>query len=100
MIRSETNDKMDLEGHCPQNTISHCIILNETQIILHFFHCRISAMIEIRANLFLAISKTGMRLLTSSFLNILLFWFPAGQGLKKVGFNTFLKLVKSLYDSE
>ena len=56
---------------------------------------------EIRANLFLAISKTGMCLLTSSFfLNVLLFWFPAGQGLKKVGFSTFLKLVKISYDSE
>ena len=34
------------------------------------------------------------------FLNVLLFWFPAGQGLKKVGFSTFLKLVKISYDSE
>ena len=56
---------------------------------------------EIRADLFLAISKTGMCLLTSSFfLNVLLFWFPAGQGLKKVNFGTFLKLVKISYDSE
>ena len=57
--------KMDPEGHCPQNTISHCIISNETQITLHFFQGRI--MPEIRADLFLAISKTGMCLLTSSF---------------------------------
>ena len=57
---------MDLEGHYPQNTISHCIILNETQITLHLFQCRISEMPEIRANLFLAISKTGMCLLTLS----------------------------------
>ena len=56
---------------------------------------------EIRADLFLAISKTGMCLLTSSlFFNVLLFWFPAGQGLKKVGFRPFLKLVKVSYDSE
>ena len=56
---------------------------------------------EIRADLFLVISKTGMCLLTSLFfLNVLLFWFPAGQGLKKVGFSTFLKLVKISYDSE
>ena len=75
--------------HYPQNTISHCIISNETQIALHFFQGRISAMPEIRANLFLAISQTGMCLLTSSFFNVLLFWFPAGQGLKKVGFSTF-----------
>ena len=33
------------------------------------------------------------------FFNVLLFWFPAGQGLKKVGFSTFLKLVKISYDS-
>ena len=89
MIRSETNEKKDLEGHYPQNTISHCIIWNETQFTLHFFQGRISAMPEIRADLFLVISKTGMCLLSSSFffLNVLLFWFPAGQGLKKVGFN-------------
>ena len=56
---------------------------------------------EIRANLFLAISKTGMCLLTSYiFLTVLLFWFPAGQGLKKVSFSTFLKLVKISYDCE
>ena len=79
---------MDLEGHYPQNTISHCIISNETQFTLHFFQGRISAMPEIRASLFLAISKTGMCLLTSSFfLNVLPFWFRVGQGLKKVGFN-------------
>ena len=34
------------------------------------------------------------------FLNVLLFWFPADQGLKKVGFSTFFKLVKISYDSE
>ena len=78
--------------HYPQNTISHCIISNETQITLHFFQGRISAMPEIRADLFLAISKTGMCLSTPSFFfNILLFWFPADQGLKKVGFSTFFK---------
>ena len=48
---------MDLEGHYPQNTISHCIISNETQITLHFFQGRISAIPEIKANLFLPISK-------------------------------------------
>ena len=57
--------KMDLEGHYSQNTISHCIISNETPITLHFFQCRISAIQDIRADLFLAISKTGMGLLTS-----------------------------------
>ena len=34
------------------------------------------------------------------FLNVLLFWFPADQGLKKVGFITLLKLVKISYYSE
>ena len=85
------NAKVDLQGHYPQNTISHCIISNETQITLHFFQGQISAMLEIRSNLFLAISKTGMCLLTLSYLNLLLFWFTAGQGLKKVGFSTFFK---------
>ena len=45
-----------------------------TQITLHFFQGRISAMPEIRAGLFLAISKSGMCLLTLSvFFNVLLF---------------------------
>ena len=84
---------MDLEGHYPQNTISHCIISNETQITLHLFKGRISAMPEIRADLFLAIYKIGMCLLTLSvFLNEILFWFPADQGLKKVDFMTFFKV--------
>ena len=48
---------------------------------------------EIRADLFLAISKTGMCLLTLLvFLNVLLFWFPADEGLKKVNFITFFKV--------
>ena len=64
MIRSETNEKMDLEGHYPENTISHFIISNETQIALHFLQGRISGIQEIRTDLFLAISKTGMCLLT------------------------------------
>ena len=43
--------------------------------------------------MFLVISKTRMSLLTLSFLlNVLLFWFPAGQGLKKVDFSTFFKV--------
>ena len=54
---------MDLEGHYPQNTISHCIISNETPITLHFFQGRISAMPEIRTDLFLEISKIEMCLL-------------------------------------
>ena len=82
---------MDLIGHYPQNTISHCIISNETQITLHLFQGRISAMPEIRADLILALSKTRMCLLTLSvFLNVLLFLLPADQGLKKVDFMTFV----------
>ena len=61
------NEKMDIEGHYLQNTVSHCIISNETQITLHFFQVRFSAIPEIRADLFLAISKTEMCLLTLSF---------------------------------
>ena len=60
MIRSTMNKKMDLKGHFSQNTISHYIISNETQITLHFFQGQICAMPEIRANLFLAISRTEM----------------------------------------
>ena len=68
MIISETNEEMDLEGHYLQNTISYCIISNETQITLHFFQGRISAMPEIKTDLFLVIYKTGMYLLTLYFL--------------------------------
>ena len=75
MIRSETNEKMD-----PQNTISHCIFSNETQITLHFFQGRISVMPEIMANLLLAISKTGMCLLTS--LLFLMFYYFGSQLVK------------------
>ena len=56
------NEKMDLEEHYPQNTISHCIISNETQITSHFFQGRISAMQEKTTGLFLAISKTAISL--------------------------------------
>ena len=91
---------MDLEWHYPQNTISHCIISNITQITLHFFQGRISAMPERRVYLFLAISKTGISLLILSvFLNVLLFCFPADQGLK-INNITIFKLVKLTYDSE
>ena len=91
MIRSETTEKMDLEGHYPQNTISHCIISNEAQITLHSFRSRISAMPEIRADLFLAISKTGMCLLTSSFFNHFTILVPSWPRFEKVCFSTFLK---------
>ena len=72
---------MDLDGHYPQNTISHCIISNETQITMHFFQDRISAMPEIRADLSLAISKTGMCLLT---LSVFLTFYYFGSQLTKV----------------
>ena len=85
--------KMDLEGHYPQNTISHCIIRMKLRSHCTFFQGRISAMPEIRADLLLAVSKTGMCLLKLSvFLNVLLFWFPADQGLKKVYFMTLFKV--------
>ena len=64
MIRLETNEKMDLEGYYPHKTISHCIISTEPQITLHFFQGRISAMPELKADLFLTIAKTRMCLLT------------------------------------
>ena len=80
---------MDLKGH----TNSHCIIANETQIILHFFQGQISANLpEIRADLLLALFNTGMCLLTVSFFNVLLCWFPAGQGLKNLMLVLFFKV--------
>ena len=86
MIRSETNENLDLEGNYPQNTISHCIISNETQITLHFFLGQISAMPEIRADLFLAISKTGMCLLTSSFFKHFTILVPSWPRFEKSRF--------------
>ena len=84
------NTKMDPEGHYPQNTISHCIISNETQITMHFFQGRISAISDMTAGLFLAIPKTRNLFVDFvMFLTVLLFWFPAGQGFKTVGFRTF-----------
>ena len=50
VIKSETNEKMDLKGHYSQIDISHCIISNETQITLRFFQGLISAMPKIRTN--------------------------------------------------
>ena len=68
---------MDLKGH----TNSHCIISNETQIIMHFFQGQISAnLLEIRADLLLAIFNTGMCLLTVSFLT----FYYIGSQLAKV----------------
>ena len=93
MVKRVTSVKMDLEWHYPQYTISHCIISNETQIKLHFFQGRIFAIPEIRVHLFLTMFKNGMCLLTLSvFLNILLFWFPADLGLKKVNCIAFSKV--------
>ena len=88
---------MDLEGHYPQNTISHCIISNGTQITLYFFQCRISAMPAMRADLFLAISKTRMCLLTLTFYY---FGSQLTKVCKKLILWLFLKLVKISYDSE
>ena len=61
---------------------------NSDQIAL--FQGRISVIPEVRGDLFLAISKTGMLLLTLSFLNVLLLWFPAG--LKKLMLVLFFKV--------
>ena len=83
---------MDLEGHYPQNTISHCIISNETQIILHFFQGRICAMPVIRADLFLAISKTGMSLLTLAVFKRFTILVPSRTRFEKSRFYDFFKV--------
>ena len=75
--------KIDPEGHYPQNTISHCIISIETQITMHFFQGRISAMPEMTTGLFLVISKTGMYLFISSCSNVLLFLVPSWPRFQK-----------------
>ena len=76
---------MDLEGHYPQNTISYYIISNETQITLHFFQARISAMPKIRVKLFLAIFNTRVSLLTLSFVNVFtIFGYQLAKVWKKL----------------
>ena len=69
----------------------HIALFAFIQITLHFFQGRISAMPDIGAHILVAISKTGMCLLTLSvfFTNVLLFWFSADQCLKKVYFLIF-----------
>ena len=55
VIGPETNEKIDPEGHSPQNTNSHCFISNYIQITLYYFQCRISGMPYFIAALFVAI---------------------------------------------
>ena len=84
---------MDLERHYPQNTISHCIISNDTPITLHFFQGRISAIPDIRTDLFLSnILNWNVLINFVKKVTVLLVWFPAGQGLKKVDFSSFFKV--------
>ena len=100
MIRSETNEEMDLEGYYPQNTISHYIISIKTKITLHFFQGRISAIPEIRTELLLAISKTGMCLLTLSCFKSFTILVPSWPRFEKNNFSIFLKLDQISYCSE
>ena len=89
---------MDREGHYPQTPFT-LHYSNETQITLHFFQGQISAMPEIRADFFLDNNQDWTMFVTFIiFLNVLLLWFPADQGLKKK--ILFLKLVIISYDSE
>ena len=68
---------MDLEGHYPQNTISHRIIRMKLRSHCTFFQGRISAKTEIRAELLLGVSKTGMCLLTLSVLKCFTILVPS-----------------------
>ena len=87
------NAKMDPKGHYPQNTISHCIISIKTQITMHFFQGRISVMSEIRAGLFLKISKTGMCVLISLyFKRFAVFGSQLAKVSKKLVLGLFLKV--------
>ena len=82
---------MDFKVHYPQNTISHCIISNETQITLHFFSGSNFCYARYKSRFILGnILDWYVIVNFIVFLNVLLFWFPADQGLKKVGFSTFL----------
>ena len=87
--------KWILKGTTPKTPFHIALFRIKLSSHCTFFKDRIFAMSEIRADRFLAISKTGMCVLTSSFfVNVLLFWFPAGQGLKKLVLIHFFKLVK------
>ena len=92
--------KWTLKSTTLKNSKSHCIISYSIQITLHYFQCRISALRLVRSDLSLVILKTRTCLLSLPFLNIQLFWFPAGQGLKKNDVCTFLKGDKNLNVSE
>ena len=100
MIRSETNEKMDLEGHYPQNTISHGIVSNETQITLHFFQARISSMPVIRADFFMAISDTGICLLTLSFFKCFTSLVPSWPRFENILLNKSLARINKNYLSK
>ena len=74
---------MDLEGHYPQNAISHCIISNETQITLHFFSGSNFCNARDKSRFILGnIYAWNVFVNLIIFLIVLLFWFPADQGLK------------------
>ena len=66
--------KCILKGTTLETPFHIAFISNEAQFTLHFFQGRISAMPEIRADLFLAISKIGMCLLTSLFFRTLYYF--------------------------
>ena len=89
---------MDLEGHYPQNTISHALFRMKVRSHCTFFRVEFSAMPEIIADLFLAISMTGMSL--SVFYTLYYFGSQLTKVGKKLILLLFLKLVKISYDSE
>ena len=76
---------MDLEGTYLKTPFHIALFRMKLRSHCTFFQHRISAMPEIRADLFLAISQDWNVFVNFiSFINVLLFWFPADQGLKKL----------------
>ena len=79
----------------------HIALSNKIQITLHFFQGRISAMPEIRADLFLAISRLecvcSLRHFLKRFTIIVSSW-PRFE--KKLVLVLVFKLVKISYDSD
>ena len=80
---------MDLEGHYPQNTISHALFRMKLRS-----HCTFSGSnfsnARYKSQFILGnIYDWNVFVNFISFFNVLLFWFSADQGLKKVNFITF-----------
>ena len=84
---------MDLEGHYLQNTISHALFQMKLRSHCTFLQRRNFCNARDKGPFILGnIYDCNVFVNFSSFLNVLLFWFHADQGLKKVNLIPFFKV--------